>query len=225
MDQLFYKFKISVHAATYNKDPDSSELGQTIIKRTIDLLAETGLENFTFKKLASEIGTSEASIYRYFDNKHKLLTYLVGWYWSWVEYQIAFNTNNLPSPEEKLRIAIHIVTSPVPATNEGFSFSIKNLHQIVLTESPKTYLSASVDEENSHGYFKDYKNVVKRISEFIHEINPDYKFPHSIISTVVEGSHQQQFFAAHLPSLTDCEATAASVQEFFVELVEKAIHP
>lgn len=220
---MLHKLKIEVHAATFSKDPNSSELGKSIIKHSVDILARTGLENFTFKKLAAEIGTSEASIYRYFENKHKLLIYLVGWYWSWIEYQILFNTNNIPSAEEKLQIAIQIITSPVPDTAEGFHFSVKNLHRIVMTESPKTYLNASVDEENRHGYFKDYKNVVARISDFIHEINPDYKFPHSLISTVVEGAHHQQFFAAHLPSLTDCDTTPASVQEFFVDLVKKAI--
>ncbi|MEZ4720506.1 MAG: TetR/AcrR family transcriptional regulator [Flavobacteriales bacterium] len=223
MDNLFHKFKISVHAATFNKDPETSDLGQAIIKESIDLLDEIGFESFTFKKMAAVLSTSEASIYRYFDNKHKLLTYLVGWYWSWIEYQIAFHTNNLPDAKQKLRIAIGIITSPVSKADEEFTFNVSKLHQIVISESAKTYLCAKVDEENSHGHYKDFKNVVGRISDFILEANPSYQFPHSLISTVIEGSHQQQFFAMHLPSLTDCETNPESIQAFFIDLVDKAI--
>lgn len=40
------------------------------------MIYKTGYEAFTFKKLAEDIGTTEAGIYRYFENKYKLLVYL-----------------------------------------------------------------------------------------------------------------------------------------------------
>eukprot|EP01031_Cornospumella_fuschlensis_P000390 gene390-492_t len=70
------------------RDPESSDLGRRIIRQAILLIAEIGFEEMTFRKLANQIGTKEASIYRYFENKHRLLVYLVAWYWQWLEYQL-----------------------------------------------------------------------------------------------------------------------------------------
>ena len=38
------------------------------------------VEEFTFRKLAQKINTTEASVYRYFENKHRLLIYILAWY-------------------------------------------------------------------------------------------------------------------------------------------------
>ena len=62
------------------RDPEQSELGRRIIRQGIILISEVGLEETTFRKLAERMGTKEASIYRYFENKHRLLVYLVAWY-------------------------------------------------------------------------------------------------------------------------------------------------
>ncbi|MBL7759004.1 MAG: helix-turn-helix transcriptional regulator, partial [Chitinophagaceae bacterium] len=52
------------------RDPEQSVLGRSIIQHSINMIHKVGFEDFTFKKLAQEIGTTEASIYRYFENKH-----------------------------------------------------------------------------------------------------------------------------------------------------------
>jgi AcrR family transcriptional regulator len=78
-------FKLNPHL--YLRDPQQTELGQKIINASVVLIDTLGFEQFTFKKLAEEIDSTEASIYRYFENKHRLLLYLVGWYWTWLEYQ------------------------------------------------------------------------------------------------------------------------------------------
>ncbi|HCF62820.1 MAG TPA: TetR family transcriptional regulator, partial [Chitinophagaceae bacterium] len=62
-----------MNESVYIKNPDHSEIGRKIIKHGIDLINDLGFEHFTFKKLAVEIGTTEATIYRYFENKHRLL--------------------------------------------------------------------------------------------------------------------------------------------------------
>ena len=71
MDKLLSNFTIRVPETIYLKDPESSELGQKIIKNSIELIDDIGFEAFTFKKLAESIGTTEAGVYRYFENKHK----------------------------------------------------------------------------------------------------------------------------------------------------------
>ena len=50
------------------RNPEESELGRKIIQNSIILIHQIGFEDFTFKKLAIEIGTTEASVYRYFEN-------------------------------------------------------------------------------------------------------------------------------------------------------------
>jgi AcrR family transcriptional regulator len=82
--------KLQVNEVVFNKDPDSSELGKKIIKGSIEMIFEIGFEEFTFKKLGIKIKSTEASIYRYFDNKYSLLHYLTIWYWRWMEYKLIF---------------------------------------------------------------------------------------------------------------------------------------
>ena len=50
--------------------------------------------------------STEASIYRYFENKHFLLIYLVSLYWEWVNYLIDIHVMNIRDPKQKLKIII-----------------------------------------------------------------------------------------------------------------------
>ena len=84
------KINIEINPELYSKNPDSSELGQKIISKSIELIHKIGFEAFTFKKLGAAIQSPESSIYRYFDNKHTLLIYLSSWYWTWTEYRLVF---------------------------------------------------------------------------------------------------------------------------------------
>jgi hypothetical protein len=51
------------------------------------------------------------------------------------------------------------------------------------------------------------------------EIDPKFAYPHMLISTVIEGAHQQLYFSEHLPSLTDPENKEHSITHFYSELV------
>ncbi|MDA0196985.1 MAG: TetR/AcrR family transcriptional regulator [Bacteroidetes bacterium] len=205
------------------KDPESSNLGKDIVEHGIELIAEIGFEAFTFKKLGGRIGSPESSIYRYFENKHKLLLYLTSWYWSWMEYRLYFSLTNINSPQNRLERAVVLLTELI---EEDSSFSHVNevkLNQIVITESPKSYLTKEVDQENNEGIFAGYKQLVARVSDIILEINPDYKYPHMLVSTVIEGAHFQRYFVKHLPRLTDVVKGENSITEFYLEMVSKAI--
>src|SRR5210317_2590894 len=102
MDRLLANLRINIPASVYIKDPESSELGKRIIEHSICLIDEMGIEAFTFKKLGEAIGSNESSIYRYFENKHKLLIYLSSWYSSWIEYQVVIATFSLNDAQLKL---------------------------------------------------------------------------------------------------------------------------
>ena len=95
MKNLLAKVALTINDTLYMKDPNSSSLGVRIIKDGISLLDEVGFEQFTFKKLALRIETTEASVYRYFESKHQFLLYLINWYWGMIEYRLAFETANI----------------------------------------------------------------------------------------------------------------------------------
>ena len=223
MNNLFNKINIKINENVFLKDPESSELGQKIVESGIDLIDELGFEDFTFKKLAKRIGSTEASVYRYFENKHTLLVYLVLWYWGWQEYRIVLHTMNIEDPTVKLRKSIRLLTEEIEEDSTFSRINEIKLNRIVNAESSKIYLSKKVDEDNASGFFLQYKEVVQRVSEFILEMNPEFKYPHMLISTVIEGAHHQRFFAEHLPRLTDVIEGEDAVSAFYINLVLKTI--
>lgn len=217
MEQLIHLIQIKVNDKIYLKDPNSSELGQKIVGQGLLMIDEMGLENFTFRKLAQRLETAESSIYRYFENKHKLLIYLASWYFQFMEYQLVFGTSNIASPEEKLRIAIHLLAED--ATNyPDLHLNLEVLNKIVISESSKAYLTKEVDSANKEGFYSSYKRLVARISDFVSEINPEFKQSKTLISTIVEGIHHQKYFADHLPSLTDVKNDSKQLASFYVEM-------
>lgn len=214
MEQLLKSVKIAINENIYVKDPESSNLGKRIIEESILMINEMGFESFTFKKLGIKIKSNESSIYRYFENKHKLLLYLTSWYWGWLEYQLVFATNSIQDPKRKLGMAIEIVTK---TTVEDSAFSHINevlLNKIVINEYSKSYLTKEVDTENKEGYFVIYKRLVNRISEMIKNLKPGYKYPSSLASTILEGSLHQNFLKDHFRSLTDCHSKEDPTQYF-----------
>lgn len=223
MQKLLSKINIQVQPNLFLKDPESSELGKKIIKGSVELIHELGFEHFTFKKLATQIQSTEASIYRYFESKTKVLLYLSNWYWSWLEYRLVFSIANIKSSEEKLKRSISLLTEAVVEDGNFSHINESILHEIVQCESLKAYLTKEVDMENKEGAFLPYKNLVERISNIVLEIKPDYPYPHMLISTVIEGAHLQRHFAAHLPRLTDVIQGTDAVADFYQQIVFKAI--
>jgi len=209
---------IEISPELYSKDPDSSELGQKIISSSIELISDIGFEEFTFKKLGVVINSPESSVYRYFKNKHMLLVYLTSWYWTWAEYRLVFATTNIHSPKERLLKSIDILTKPVLVDNSFTYINEILLSEIIFSESIKAYHTKSVDEENKKGCFKAYKSVVQRVSTIILEIKPTFEYAHMLTSTIIEGAHQQKYFAEHLPALTDVTKDKNAISNFYTEL-------
>lgn len=223
MKSLLSKVSIQVNEKIYLKNPESSQLGRRIVEGSIDLIDEMGFEHFNFRKLGQAIQSTEASIYRYFENKHRLLLYLTAWYWSWTEYRLVFHLANVDSPHERLKRALDLLTEKVTEDGDFAHINEVKLNRIVISESSKAYLTREVDMENKDGAFAGYKQLVGRIAQIVLEINPEYKYPHMLISTVIEGAHLQSFFSDHLPRLTDKVEGEDSIVNFYREIVFKAI--
>jgi AcrR family transcriptional regulator len=211
------------------RDPQSTELGQKIVSKGIEMIDGLGFEQFTFKKLAAQVNSTEPSIYRYFENKHRLLHYLTAWYWSWMDYRLDLATASLTSPEQKLRAAIRVITEEKKPDPSFQHINEVALHRIVVNELEKTYLTKWVDDDNQAGLFGGFKTLTKRISGFIREVAPDYRFPNSLVSTILLAANEQLFFLEHLPTLSNLDKSLsmterhAGLQEFVETIVFGAI--
>ena len=214
---------ISVSAKLYNKNPEETDLGKRILSKSIELMEEIGYEHVTFKKIGLAIESTEASVYRYFQNKHQLLAYLINWYWGWLEVKMAQEFMMLNSAEDKLKQAIELLVLPmdederIPHIDEG------TLQRLVVAEYPKIYLTKEVDAENEEGYFLGYKRLCDTLSILALQINPDYKYPHSLFSTVISAAQSQQFFTEHLPRLSDAANDRRAIIEFLTEMTLNSI--
>jgi len=223
MQLLQSKIALKINAKVYKKDPLSSDLGGKILRQSVELMEEIGFEDFTFRKLAKQIESTEASIYRYFESKHNLLAYLTMWYWSWMEYRLFIKTLNIDDPKIRLRNAIKCLTEEIKEDIEVQQIDEVKLHRVVIMESSKVYMSKKVAQDNELGFFSVYKELVQRIADIILEINLTFKYPHMLMSTVIEGAHHQRFFANHLPRLTDIVEGEDAVTSFYLQLVEREL--
>ncbi len=219
--------QIKMNEKLFLRNPEETELGRDIILQSIVLIHKTGFESFTFKKLAQKIGTTEAGIYRYFENKHRLLVYIVSWYWSWLEYKVMVHTSNIKSPETKLKKIIQILATEVKDDVQTKHVDEQLLHEIVRMEGAKAYLTRHVTADNKQRLFKPYKDLCATIATIIIECNPKYKYPRSLSSTIIEMAHYQNFFMHNLPSLTDFGAIKddRKVIGFLEDLVFASLFP
>jgi AcrR family transcriptional regulator len=200
---LKVQLQILMNNKLYLRNPDESELGRKIISHSISLIKEKGFEEFTFKKLAINMESTEAGIYRYFENKHRLLTYLTSWYWSWLEYQIQIQTTNMKDKKSKLIKIIELIMMKTTSDMNSDYINEQDLHQIIINDSVKTYHNHRVSKDNKDQLFKPYKDLCAFIGNIILEYNPNYAYPKSLASTIIEVAHAQVYFMHNLPSLTD----------------------
>jgi AcrR family transcriptional regulator len=220
------QLQIRINEKLFLRDPSTSELGKKIVGNSINLIHKNGFENFTFKKLAEEIGTTEAGVYRYFENKHKLLVYLISWYWGWLEFQIIFKTNNINNPIVKLKQVIVLLGNEVQDDLQTDYIDESILYKVIVTEGAKAYLTKHVGEDNKNQFFKPYKDICAMVCNLILECNPNYKYPKSLASTIIEMAHFQNFFKLNLPSLTDFSDSKESndIIIFLTDLVFSSIN-
>lgn len=196
---------IKINPSLHSKDPQSSSLGQKIIKHSVLLFDEIGLDQFTFKKLAKAINSTEASIYRYFENKHQLFVYLLNWYWEWMIIRVELNTLNVKGPAERLKIALDVIVDTAKKNTAIEFVDEEVLHRVVVAEGSKGYRHKYVDNENKEGFFLAYKRLCKKIANIILENNPTFPYPRALASMLIESANNNIYFTKHLPRLTDIQ--------------------
>lgn len=212
---MIVQIKLNMPEKSYVKDPQETRLGMAILTSSIDLIDSIGFENITFKKLALEVGTTEASIYRYFENKYQLLLYLYAWYWALMNYRITTETIHLHSNKEKLDYALNMLISRDESSVQISMINQHKLYSIIENEGIKSLLTKNIEAVNQTGAFSNYKEVVSLLSTWINDISPSFPYPNMLVTTIIEGAHMQHYFADHLPRLTNTEDNQDTVKQFY----------
>lgn len=224
MKQLMQHWRPQPGQAFFKKEPESSELGRRIVAEGLPLLYELGFEAFTFRKLAERLQTTEASVYRYFENKHHLLLYYMSMYWLWLEYHLTFGVQNLNDPRVRLHKALEMISMP-GKLHWGFDeFSFDRMQELVVAEWGRVYYTREIDAENQAGLFTDYIRFCQRLSEMIAEAAPEYPYPNSLVSATMNVLFVQRFYSGHFPSLSDLQENDQRITHFVKNMVFGALN-
>lgn len=223
MKVLLKNIKPEIYDGIFLKDPESSDLGRKIFREGISLISEIGFDSFTFKKLGDKIHSPESSIYRYFENKHKFLLYISSWYWSWIECRLIFKTINLTDPNQCLKEAIVLLNED--KSDDFFMDSIDDsiIKEILVKDFVKTFPKKDFDNEKIEDFVKPYKKVIYRIAEIIKKINPNYDYPETLATNIVEGSMHQHFLKQYFISITNYNEKS-SPADFFLNMVKSILN-
>lgn len=222
--KILADLSIDIPSGLYLKKPTSSDLGKRIVTNSIHFIYNFGFEDFTFKKLAEHIDSTESSVYRYFENKNKLLLYLSSLYWGSMEYQLLLKTTAAVSKLDTLNAAIQVLSEPPANEDDVKGINHYQLQQIIIAEFNKPFHSKLLNStEEQEASFQLYTRFIKRLSDIIQFISPQYEYPLSLASTLVEGLHYQIYLSKYFKDITDC-TNKNSLQEFFIDTLDKTLN-
>ncbi len=190
-------------AALTLRDPESTRLGRSVLAGGLDLMGSIGLEAFTFRKLAAGIGCTEASVYKYFPNKHRLLQYYFQLYWLWLRQFCGREVERARDPQDALRRCVEAICGVWPAEPPPLQLDPIRLRRLVIDEGMKSYLHKNVDADNAKRLFAPYKGLSAFLAERLVACRRTVPLPRSFATTVIEMAHSLPFAMEHLPSLTE----------------------
>ena len=147
------------------RDPGASTIGGRILSEGLALMTEIGLEAFTFKKLAERAECTEATIYKYFPNKQRLLQYYFQLYWMWLDTHCQQEGRTLDDPWERVQGDIRSLCGIWSKDAMAAQLDPVALRALVIVEGSKSFLHRNVDEDNNTLFpyttlFRSRKSVV-----------------------------------------------------------------
>ncbi|MBI1304114.1 MAG: TetR family transcriptional regulator [Phycisphaera sp.] len=185
------------------RDPEGSEVGRAMLVDGLALMNALGLEAFTFRKLAAEIGSTEVTLYKYFPNKQRLLQYYFQLYWLWLRQLCGREVERARDPHDALRRCVEAICGVWPKEVPALQVDPRALRLLVIEEGMKSYLHKQVDEDNARRLFAPYKDLSAFLAERLVACRRDVPMPRSFATTVIEMAHSLPFAMEHLPSLTE----------------------
>lgn len=222
MITLTKQLELHIPSCLYLKNPKDSALGNKIVMRSAQLIHSMGIEEFTFKKLSIAIGCTEATVYRYFENKHQLLLYIMNIFWGWHEYQIVFATQNLDSASVKLKRTIALLAKPEFNFLKDKKYS-QDVLQTAINEGIKIHLTRHLRDEIKTGGMESYYRLVKRISQFILELDASYPFPDALSAAIIDNALLQLFYKKYCPGISDASISHENIENFLTQLLPKKL--
>jgi len=214
---------VDINEGIFLRDPLQTKLGKKIIEHAIILINEIGFEELNFKRLATSMESTEASIYRYFENKYKLLSYLVSWYWDFMHFVVLMDVRNIKDPKDKLIQAITTLVNSLDTVMTPSYIDQTKLHIVVVENATKVYHTKKVDTLNKEGYYVNYKKIVKTLSDLILEIDNNFKYPKALATNLIELSLNNEYYIEHLPSLTDIKNKKVDARLETTKMIEYMI--
>jgi len=222
------RISVSISDGIYLKNPLDTELGKRIIKAAIEQICDIGYEDFNFKRLAIKADTTEASVYRYFENKYKLLVYLTAWYWGFMHFMVQLDVRNLSDPMSQLKQAISTLVHSRSSILTPEYVDQARLHHVIVENASKVLHTKKVDQLNKEGYYANYKKMVGLIAQTIERIDPEFEFPVALASNLLDQSLNNEYYIEHLPSLTDklseSDAAAEHTIKMVTYLIDRLLH-
>jgi AcrR family transcriptional regulator len=218
MDTLRSHVSLVFDKGLYTKDPMSSAIGQEIIRQSVEMISETGLDQFTFKKLAQQLHSTESTVYRYFQNKHQLATYLASYHWSQMEWRIAFATANIDNDQIRFENALKELCKWVKDDLESTYINEAKLQRMVLVSGFNTFLPLELGKTEKMAYTSSYNHLCGRIAQILIKSHRQCKYPEALATTIVESVHHQMYLQLHTPHLTDIKSKDQQLYTFIHQL-------
>ncbi len=185
------------------RDPEGTAVGRAMLSGGLHLMSALGLEAFTFRKLAAEIGRTEVSLYNYFPNKQRLLQYYFQLYWLWLRQSCGLEVERARDPRDALRRSISVLCGVWPRDIPSLQLDAKTLRLLVIEEGMKSYLHKNVDADNAQRLFAPYKDLSAFFARRLTACRRAVPMPRSFATTIIEMAHSLPFAMEHLPSLTE----------------------
>lgn len=218
MHRILKNINIPVSHEIFIKDPISSALGKRILTESLALIEARGMEAFNFKMLSRDVECTEAAIYRYFENKNKLLLYFINWYWGWLEHNLVYSTANLESPEDKVKMAINLVVEG-PIYLENLYLNISSLKKVVMQESNKSFMSKELKSNVKSSMLHQFYDFSERFKDLIIQYKPNYPFPKVVVSTLIWSSNLNAFSKLYMADLIEDNFNGQNKLDFYYNMV------
>jgi AcrR family transcriptional regulator len=195
--------QIRISDALYLRDPEETALGRKIIGQGILLIDQLGFHDFTFKKLASEIKSTEASIYRYFKSKRQLLHYLIAWYWAWLEYRMQGTVSTLSNKQERVLSVIKILTESIIFDPRIPHIDERVLYRIIIKESDRSIFAEQAREGDQKIPLATFSALISFIARLLKEYAPNFQYPFALAHSLLITAQRQRYYSEYFPGVTE----------------------